>query len=271
MKIFYENKDLSVSAGYGTNLAFGAHLHNHIEMVYMIEGRAKAFVDSKECIISTGDAFIVFPNQIHQYQKIDKENFFISIFPSDLCPEFLNIFKYKVPVSPVIKNASENTKIFPLIKNIVETKREREKTSFYDTIIKGYYLVLLSELFKMMQFEEAKSSDANVIKAIINFCTENYTKDIKLETISRELHISKYYVSHLFSEKLHMGFNEYIGMLRISDACRLLKSQDMSITEVAYGVGFNSTRSFNRIFLKCTGMTPREYKNQQYSGKVKKE
>jgi AraC-like DNA-binding protein len=259
MKFFYENKDLSVYAGYGTNLAFGAHLHNHVEMVYMIEGSTKTIVDSTEYIICTGDVLIVFPNKIHQYQKIDNEYYFASIFSPELCPEFKNIFKNKVPVSPVIKNASENKKIFPLIKDIVDTNMER--APFYDTIIKGYYLILLSELFQMTQFEEAVSSDGNTIKDILNYCSKNYTLDLQLDTISKALHISKYYISHLFSEKLQMGFNEYIGMLRISDACKLLTSQDMSITEVAYSVGFNSTRSFNRLFLKYTGMTPRQYKS----------
>ena len=60
-----------------------------------------------------------------------------------------------------------------------------------------------------------------------------------------------------------MSFSEYIGTLRISDACRLLTSEDMSITEVAFNAGFNSTRSFNRLFLKYIGMTPRQYKRNQ--------
>ncbi len=265
MKFFYENKDLTVFTAYGSNLAFGAHLHNHIELVYMIEGHTKAFVDSKECIVCAGDAFIVFPNKIHQYQRIGHESYFVSIFPPDLCPEFQSIFKYKVPVSPVIKNVAENSRILPLIQSIVEANEG--KAPYYETISKGYFLVLLGELFQRMQFEDSKSSDGNTIKAVLNYCAENYTRDIQLESISRALHISKYYVSHLFSQKLRMGFNEYIGMLRISDACGILVSQDKSITEVAYAVGFNSTRSFNRLFVKYTGLTPKQYKKSNIPGK----
>lgn len=264
MKFFYENKDLSVAASYGTSLAFGPHLHSHIELVYMLEGRVKVLVDSVEHIVTSGDILIVFPNKIHQYQKIDNEKYFLSIFPQDLCPEFQNIFKYKVPVSPVIKNASQNSRLLSIVSDIV--KVNKEKTQFHDTIIKGYFLILLSELFQMVQFENLKSSDSNSIKAILNYCAQNYTKEIRLEEISRELHINKYYVSHLFSQKLHMGFKEYVGMLRISDACRFLTSKDMNITEIAYSVGFNSLRNFNRLFLKYTGMTPRQYKNTQQTG-----
>lgn len=265
MKFFYENKDLSIQANYGNGLAFGAHLHNHIELAYMLEGRTKLLVDSKEYIVCAGDAFIIFPNQIHQYHKIDHERYFLSIFPADLCPEFLNVFKNKLPVSPVIEKVSENTKILPLVDNIVEVNMQ--KGPFYNTCIKGCFLVLLSELFEMMQFEDSKSPDSNAIKDILNYCSKNYTADIQLKMVSSALHISKYYVSHLFSQKLHMGFSEYIGTLRISEACRLLTSEDVSITEVAYTVGFNSTRSFNRVFLKYIGMTPRQYKKNQIPNK----
>lgn len=260
MNFFYENKDLSMKVyySYGSSLTFGAHLHNHIELVYMIDGRSKAIVDWKECIIGKGDAFIVFPNQIHQYQNIDTEHYFISIFTPDFCPEFQNIFKQKIPVSPVIKNAGETGEILSIIQCITEAGRE--KNDFHDNILRGYFLVLLSKLFQMTQFETAKASDGNTIKAILNYCSENYTNDIQLETISQALHISKYYISHLFSQKLHMGFNEYIGMLRISEVCRLLELQNRSITEIAYSVGFNSTRTLNRLFLKYTNITPKQYK-----------
>ncbi len=258
MKFFYEDKGQSIRAEYNYGLAFGAHLHNHLELVYMMEGSTKVFVDSLECIAYAGDVIIVFPNQIHQYQKIDHEECFLSIFPPDLCPDFQSTFKYKLPVSPVIKNASDNKRILPLIENIVET--QENKPPFYDTLIKGYFLALLSELFQAVQFTETRSSDGDTIKAVLSFCSENYRQNIKLETISQALHISRTYISHLFSEKLHMGFSEYIGMLRVSDACNLLVTRDMSITEVSYAVGFNSTRSFNRLFLKYTGMTPRDYR-----------
>ena len=166
MKFFYENKNMPVQASYGTSLAFGAHLHSHIELVYMIEGKAKAFVDFKEYVIQAGDAFIVFPNQIHQYQKIDRENYMVFIFTPDLCPEFQNLFKHKVPVSSVVHSAGKNPKIFPLFCTIVTMNKE--KGNFHNTALKGLFLQLLSELFEMTEFADVKSSDSNKIKDIYN-------------------------------------------------------------------------------------------------------
>ncbi|MBO7311046.1 MAG: helix-turn-helix transcriptional regulator, partial [Clostridia bacterium] len=77
------------------------------------------------------------------------------------------------------------------------------------------------------------------------------------------LHISKYYVSHIMSNKLKMGFNDYINSIRVSNACKYLRKTDKSITEISGIVGFNTMRTFNRAFLKQTGMTPSEYREKR--------
>lgn len=257
--MFYENKGLSLTVGHGHNIAIDAHLHSHIELVYMFEGSTKVVVDSIEHTLSKGDALIVFPNQIHQYQRVGYEDYFITIFPVDICPEFQKIFMQRVPTDPIIRNACSNAKIPQFAKEMMGLVGCMEGT--YNKVkIKGYLLLLLSELFNMMEFVDAKATDVDIIKAILSYCTENYKKDINLDTISAKLHISKYYISHLFKQKLHISFTSYISSLRISEACRLLADVTSSITHISYNVGFNTIRSFNRDFLKYTGMTPKQYR-----------
>ena len=57
-----------------------------------------------------------------------------------------------------------------------------------------------------------------------------------------------------------MGFNKYINGLRITHACKYLLKENLSVTEIAFLVGFNCPRTFNRAFLEQVGMTPRDYK-----------
>ena len=76
--------------------------------------------------------------------------------------------------------------------------------------------------------------------------------------ISEALHLNKYYISHMFKERMNIGFTDFINSLRTEHACELLK-KDVSITDVAFSSGFSSIRTFNRVFLENTGMTPRDY------------
>jgi YesN/AraC family two-component response regulator len=98
---------------------------------------------------------------------------------------------------------------------------------------------------------------------ILNYCINNSDKPLSLDILEKELHVSKYYISHVINAKLKMGFNEYINSLRVSNACKYLTKTDKSITDISDLVGFNTMRTFNRAFMKQMGMTPSEYRNNK--------
>ena len=108
-----------------------------------------------------------------------------------------------------------------------------------------------------------KSDENQAMRAVIQYCARNFTKDLSLSILEVELHLSKYYISHLFGDKLGVRFNDYINSLRISESCRLLRTSDMSITEISSASGFGTLRTFNRAFIKQMGMSPSEYKKKQ--------
>ena len=56
-----------------------------------------------------------------------------------------------------------------------------------------------------------------------------------------------------------------INEVRLQNAKRLLRSTGMSITEIAYAVGFSDSNYFSSVFKKHTGMTPGEYRSKQPS------
>lgn len=257
MSAFYENKSHN-SISLGRKLEFAAHLHGHIELVYMLEGKIMTIVDGIKDILSTGDVFITFPNQIHQYQRIDYEKYLIFILSPEGLQDIKDIFKNYVPESAIVRNAACNEKLLPLLQAAFDTYNS--DSVYKDTIIKGYLLAFFGELFPMMKLTPIKALEMNTIKNILIYCSLNYKNPLSLDTLAKDLHISKYHISHLFNEKLHMSFNKYINGLRISEACKYLLKEDYSVTEISFLVGFNCPRTFNRAFIEQIGMTPRDYK-----------
>ena len=65
----------------------------------------------------------------------------------------------------------------------------------------------------------------------------------------------------MFSEKMGVGFNDCVRYLRCKNAAVMIKSRDMTFTEIALACGFGSVRSFNRSFKEVYGVTPSEYKS----------
>ena len=118
-----------------------------------------------------------------------------------------------------------------------------------------------------MPLTRTRSSETRTLRTVVDFCSKNYNTALSLLTLEKELHISKYYISHLFSDRLGISFSDYINSIRVSHACRCLMQTDMSVTEIADFVGFNTSRTFNRAFIRHMGMPPSEYrKNHSYDG-----
>jgi AraC-like DNA-binding protein len=72
-----------------------------------------------------------------------------------------------------------------------------------------------------------------------------------------------------FAEKVKnfTGFPplNYLITIRISEAIKLLKKQDMNVTEIALDTGFYSSQHFSTTFKKLTGYTPSEFKKRNVS------
>lgn len=258
MDFYFETRTSAVSVSEGIGLVPHPHLHNEIEMIVMLDGETLATADSKSAVLKGNDIYIAFPNQIHFYHDHIKARYIIIIFSPDEVGEFKSLFDNNIPVSPVISGALNN----PRVKWIIDemSKIQSEKPPYMREQFRGLLLAMLSELFNITPFEAAPKYDSNILKHIITYCSQNYTQDLSLQKIADDLHVSKYYISHLFGKKLKVNFSDYINTLRVKRACDLLSREDMSIIDISFAVGYNSTRSFNRCFKNICGISPKEYK-----------
>ena len=90
----------------------------------------------------------------------------------------------------------------------------------------------------------------------------NYNKSITLEDVAKEINVSPQYLSKLFKEETGENFIDYMIANRIRIAKSLLESDDLSIKEICYSIGYSDPNYFSRIFKKIVGSTPTEYKEE---------
>ena len=268
MGAMYENKKDDFSCRNALSgrdpLAFGAHLHYHLEMVYMVEGCTTCAVDTGEYTIQSGDVLLVFPNQVHRYDPAEKEKYLLFFINPDLMPELSRSFAGTAPTSALVKGVGNDPYMHNLLMTLSRT--EQMPADYRDAITKGYLLAFFGELLSRMTFRENNRTDSVTLRSIVSYCAQNYGRELTLGTLEEELHLSKYYISHLFGSKIGTGFNDYINALRVSEACRYLRRSNKSITEIAALVGFGTLRTFNRAFVKQVGMSPSEYRKTVYGG-----
>ena len=100
----------------------------------------------------------------------------------------------------------------------------------------------------------------SLIFKIITILVEGYSGDLSLQSVAEEVNIATTYLSHLFKKEMQLTFSDYLTMIRIVAAKRMLYENRRKIHEIAIDVGFSDNRYFSRVFKKSTGISPSEYK-----------
>ena len=267
MLALYEKRttDLTLAEISHRRIGCSAHLHPHIEIAVMLDGSATAFADTGREELCTGDIFIAFPNQIHRYESRADEHYVLLIVNPNLMPALSAVFSEKLPRKNVIKGAADDREVLRLLYRLSEIYGADD--AFTATEQQGLLLALFSRLLRKMELSDELSGEVQPLKSIISYCMQNYQNEISLATLEKNLHISRYYISHLFSDKLRIHFNDYINSLRVSYACYYLRQSTLPITEIAGMVGFATSRTFNRAFAKQMQTTPSEYRRRETAGK----
>lgn len=244
---------------------FGARLHSGVEIVLLYGGETKVWIENREAVIAKeGDAIIIFPNQQYRFETQVKEKYVSIMADIRRLGEFLSVLSSYTPTHNVIKGAANDAEICELAKNIIKTYAE-DKSDYRDTVLKGYVTAILGKILSITELRKnniANSPKNDTLGEIVAYCNSHFCEKLSLEMLERELHISKYYISHVINEKLGEGFNEYLNSLRINEASRLLVESDKSIKEISSEVGFGTVRSFDRAFLRKKGETAREYRKR---------
>ena len=78
------------------------------------------------------------------------------------------------------------------------------------------------------------------------------------------LAVSRSYLSSYYKSKTGLNLSDSIQSYRVEKAKELLKEADVKISDIGPLVGIPSSNTFLRQFKKCTGMTPKEFRQQYY-------
>ncbi len=112
--------------------------------------------------------------------------------------------------------------------------------------------------------EKITSVDQQLVDKATAYVEKNLDNaDLSVEMMSEALGMSRV---HLYKRLLSITGNtpsEFIRIIRLKHAARLLREGQLNVSEVAYRVGFNLPRYFSRYFKEYYGVGPSQYKNKQ--------
>jgi AraC-like DNA-binding protein len=95
---------------------------------------------------------------------------------------------------------------------------------------------------------------------VYQFTMTHYCENIKLNQVANVAYLTPQAFCRYFKKHTRKTYITFLSEIRINEACKKIIAGDFdSISSVAYDTGFSSAVSFNRVFKKLTGKSPRQY------------
>lgn len=103
--------------------------------------------------------------------------------------------------------------------------------------------------------------DTSGVQRIAHLLRKNYAR-LSLHDAAAVVSLSPKYISRIFKQEMKQGFVEFRTEIRMEEAKRLLRDSEMSVSQIAYKVGYENPESFIKMFKKLNKSTPGQYRNR---------
>ena len=100
------------------------------------------------------------------------------------------------------------------------------------------------------------SESDRIVHNVSEYISTHYGEELSLSSLAHRFSLSESHLSRKFKDVSGMGLNEYITIVRIMNAERLLRAGKTSVTSVAEQCGFNDSNYFSTVFKRIKGVTP---------------
>ena len=247
---------------------FDFHYHDCYEMYYLFSGKRRYLINCNLFDVDAGDIILIKKNELHMTKRLDEpfgNNMKIYMNDKTLqslglgAEKFKECFKYN-HISLPIKQKNYVSSIFSKIR-----KEYKDKTPFSKQLTQNLVYELLVYIYRFIFTEQGynfdlSKSQSNEINKAIKYIYTNYNKKLSLTEIAEYVHMNPTYFSRHFKMSTGINLTDYINIIRIKHATNLIKSTNMTLTEIAHACGYNEQAYFCKQFKKINGCTAREFK-----------
>jgi AraC-like DNA-binding protein len=223
-------------------------------LTYIVDGRAVYYLDDKPFLLNKGD-FIYIPAGVSYTAHADRR---------ERLTGYTMIFKYtymdggskKLPF-PTVFNVTPSTMLSHLYEQLDKIWEGRARG--YRLMVKAIALQIFHDLIFRTSQGYNSCNQSNRIEIIKNYIQKNYQKDIQLDDVAGILNLNPVYIGSFFKKRTGYSIRQYINLVRISQAKRLLVSGMYSVSEVAYLCGYHDIYYFSKVFKQLEGVSPSYY------------
>ena len=256
--------------GCNTNL----HIHDYIEIVYVVSGKSVHCIDDVSYKVGRGDVLFINYGSSHAISECEDFLYYNIYFSPKIISD--GIITQENALSVMSLTAFEEMRMDQNGGRISFTGNEMEEVEFilnsmlveyenskpYSDNVMGNYL---SILFTKMLRKTIAFADDIITKSVWDdlkvYIDDNLGEKLTLSALSEKIFYNPSYFSRMFKQKFGCSLTDYLTKKRIDLAKELLKTTNIPVEKILTKSGFTDRGVFYHAFTKYTGMTPNEYRS----------
>ncbi len=252
------------------------HLHEHIEILYVVSGHATILISDQSYAAGEGDICIINCDDVHYVPCGDWEIIVIQVKPAMLCAQNAALFESN-SFSRFMRHQVAYTKFIPCTSH---TKAAQgfilDMYEEYEAKKTGFALSIKGDIYKLFGWfarneyiifpsacEVIDENELDKIKNVLAYISDHFSSRLTEKDIAASCFMSYHHFCRTFQKATHMHFVDYLMYVRICHAEKLLMETNKSITEIAFESGFASGSYFSSCFRKIKGIVPSQIRKSK--------
>lgn len=245
------------------------HVCEGIGFAICTKGKAKIKINLREYQLESSSIITLLPNYIiqilEQDESLEIEFLMFSFdFVSDLKIITEADFIEKVQLATYLKISEETA--MDLLEFHAFIVKQYKRTKYDEAIMKNLLVALINKVLLIHQESgnlerlEPLAHKEEIFQRFLRLLFRHYKKERAIKFYAEKLRLTPSHLAKVIKETNHKPVSDWIDEMVIMSAKAMLKSSDMTVSEIAEELNFANPSFFGTYFKKRTGITPLQYR-----------
>jgi AraC-like DNA-binding protein len=241
-----------------------SHWHNHLEVLYIIQGTMHMVRNDEKYTLQQQDLFLVNSGDIHLTRSPQHVEVLLLQIPYELLSHAVSSYKLIRFKEYYPESELKETPAFQkMIQHLLTMKTlYQQGEDGYQFLFNSNLNLFLHTLYKNYALSEnleeknKASKHLSRIKEILDYVEHNYMEPLSLSDVASLAALNPEYFCRSFKKYTGFTFMEYVNLVRLTHIHRDLLHTEDNITRIQERHGFTNYKVFNRMFKEAYGCTP---------------
>lgn len=257
---------------HGPNFKTGKHLHSYSTLIYVVSGRGRCVTEDADYYLESDSVLMLEGDRPHQ--MIDKPGGAMVVFVvyfKDNLPLVSEKMTSKLFDTPLVQVPRHNSRqLRQILRQMLY--EQNAKPEFHDMSLLQCASSIMLILYRLAVIgadkDKASQKSHDRVLDVLKYVKSHYYETFTLSDIAADAGLSERQFANICRQLKEQSFVQYLNVIRTEKARELLLESSMSVSAIAFEVGFEEISTFYRAFKKHQGQSPLSLRKDNETGVI---